>query len=169
MKTFREIMDEDDTPFIVPGEDCPRCRARGKTWRGSHPRCAFKTPEQVFNPDNWNCATANTIREIAERDWFSRLAWPETWWSCWEDEFYGVIDLRYVTNGIETDDKYLGTMLVWSSYKHHGCFGDMWLFGSGRSGEPRRPTLSEVERIITWFEQHHPEIFEDEFSSGPSN
>jgi hypothetical protein len=43
---------------------CPRCKERGKTWQGSDPKCAF--PEGVFVDDNWNCATANALRDIAE-------------------------------------------------------------------------------------------------------
>ena len=39
---------------------CPRCEARGKTWSGSDPKCAF--PEGVFVADNWNCATMSLLR-----------------------------------------------------------------------------------------------------------
>ena len=43
---------------------CGMCRERGKTWTGSDPRCAFENG--VFNPDNWDCATMNALRERAE-------------------------------------------------------------------------------------------------------
>ena len=41
---------------------CKRCEERGKTWNGADPRCAFLNG--VFDTNNWNCATANAIREI---------------------------------------------------------------------------------------------------------
>jgi hypothetical protein len=43
---------------------CRLCVERGKTWSGDDPICAFETG--VFSPDNWNCATLNRLREIAE-------------------------------------------------------------------------------------------------------
>jgi len=41
--------------------ECPRCQARGKTWLGDLPRCAFTGTGQ-FSADNWNCATMNALR-----------------------------------------------------------------------------------------------------------
>jgi len=43
---------------------CKLCQERGKTWDGADPQCAFES--DVFSPDNWNCATMNTLRDIAE-------------------------------------------------------------------------------------------------------
>jgi hypothetical protein len=43
---------------------CPRCATRGKTSQGSDPKCAF--PDGVFTGDNWNCATMNVLRKIAD-------------------------------------------------------------------------------------------------------
>ena len=43
---------------------CQMCQQRGKTWEGSDPRCAFE--DEVFDKNNWNCATSNAIRSIAE-------------------------------------------------------------------------------------------------------
>ena len=45
---------------------CPRCLARGKTWEGDDPRCAFEM--STFSSDNWNCATMNDLRhELKEK------------------------------------------------------------------------------------------------------
>lgn len=41
---------------------CPRCIARGKTWQGDDPRCAFASGAFA---DNWNCATLNALRDLA--------------------------------------------------------------------------------------------------------
>ena len=43
---------------------CPRCAARGKTWVGSDPKCAFESG--VFSADNWNCATINELRNLGD-------------------------------------------------------------------------------------------------------
>jgi hypothetical protein len=43
---------------------CTRCKARGKTWKGSDPRCAF--PNGRFVSDNWNCATMEELRNLAD-------------------------------------------------------------------------------------------------------
>ena len=45
--------------------DCPLCKQRGKTWEGDNPKCAFARFR--FSFDNWNCATMNKLREIAEQ------------------------------------------------------------------------------------------------------
>lgn len=42
--------------------DCKLCKGRGKHWNGSDPTCAFKNG--IFDTNNWNCATANALREL---------------------------------------------------------------------------------------------------------
>jgi hypothetical protein len=50
---------------------CELCEQRGKTWEGSDPTCAFV--DGTFTTDNWNCATMNRLREIAEEhNWTHR-------------------------------------------------------------------------------------------------
>ncbi len=44
--------------------ECRLCKERGKTWSGSDPVCAF--PDGTFSNDNWNCATMNRLRMIAD-------------------------------------------------------------------------------------------------------
>jgi hypothetical protein len=43
---------------------CTLCEKRGKTWKGDDPKCAFV--DGVFTSDNWNCATMNKLRDIAD-------------------------------------------------------------------------------------------------------
>jgi hypothetical protein len=43
---------------------CGMCKKRSKTWNGDDPKCAFENG--VFSPNNWNCATMNELRNIAE-------------------------------------------------------------------------------------------------------
>ncbi len=42
---------------------CAACLARGKTWEGSDPVCAFEGGQ--YATPNWNCATVGMIRDIA--------------------------------------------------------------------------------------------------------
>src|SRR5690606_38007902 len=44
---------------------CRLCEERGKTWEGSDPKCAFNSHGE-FIKDNWNCATMNKLRIIAD-------------------------------------------------------------------------------------------------------
>jgi aryl-alcohol dehydrogenase-like predicted oxidoreductase len=44
---------------------CPRCQERVKDWSGDNPKCGFDE-EGNFLETNWNCATLNALREIAE-------------------------------------------------------------------------------------------------------
>ena len=48
---------------ITERKECDYCKKRGKTWSGSDPTCAFRGGK--FNGDNWNCATMNNLRIIA--------------------------------------------------------------------------------------------------------
>ncbi len=44
---------------------CKMCKMRKQTWAGDPPKCAFENGEE-FQPNNWNCATMNALREIAD-------------------------------------------------------------------------------------------------------
>ena len=44
---------------------CPRCKERGQTWSGDAPKCGFDENGN-FLESNWNCATMNALRELAE-------------------------------------------------------------------------------------------------------
>jgi hypothetical protein len=46
---------------------CPRCIERGQTWNGDPPRCGFDENGN-FIENNWNCATLNALRELAEEN-----------------------------------------------------------------------------------------------------
>ncbi len=45
-------------------KECAACKKRGQTWAGDPPKCAFTSG--IFSDDNWNCATMNDLRDIAE-------------------------------------------------------------------------------------------------------
>lgn len=56
---------------------CPMCMERGKDWEGSDPNCAFDE-NGTFKKDNWNCATMNELRYIAEKNNTSFRYWDES-------------------------------------------------------------------------------------------
>lgn len=43
---------------------CKACDKRGKTWEGDDPVCGFSN--NTFDPSNWNCASLNYLRLVAE-------------------------------------------------------------------------------------------------------
>lgn len=82
---------------------CKLCQERGKTWQGDDPKCAF--PEGIFDESNWNCATMNKLRNLAER--YGNYEWQE--------------DMNIASLKLNTDD-YLGwVVLTW--YKSRGRTG----------------------------------------------
>lgn len=118
---------------------CPRCQVRGKTWEGSDPTCAFPGG-RPFDPDNWNCATANAIRDIVYEG---------------QQPMPGV-DYRYC------DDQKYAT--VWA-YPIEGVSGSaVWVTWYKRRGRteriivlddhvpPHSITLEEAEALIEYYE-----------------
>lgn len=87
---------------------CQRCLDRGQTWDGSAPKCAF--PLGLFDADNWNCATMNAIRDIADDSLAS-----ETLHAVWsEDQYAAVLPWE-------------GRFVVLSWYKRRGRTEGAWL------------------------------------------
>jgi hypothetical protein len=93
---------------------CKRCEERGKTWEGSDPKCAFDD-NGVFNGDNWNCATMNKLRNIAEE--------LETGWR--DDNSCGSIGYVPMDNDYAPDDfNTYGGYIVMMWYKERGRTGN---------------------------------------------
>lgn len=84
---------------------CPMCRARGKTWEGEDPRCAFNEAGE-FQADNWNCATMNALRDIAEESAVGSV-----------DHAVAAIPVDY--DGV--DDPCAVTHVALNWYKHRGA------------------------------------------------
>ena len=108
---------------------CKECEIRGKTWEGSDPTCAFNT--DVFNSENWNCATMNKLRSI-----------------CYDKGFYNRDDNASASIGVltipESDDAYGYLIMTW--YKSRGKVGKAVVMCDDE--EPHILTLKESEAII---------------------
>jgi hypothetical protein len=105
---------------------CKMCRERGQTWVGDSPKCAFE--ENVFSPRNWNCATVNAVRNLAEEQHVHK-----------DDQNYSFIPYKGEEGG---EDEFL--YLSW--YKSRGCTETMWLVTYGEP--PRLPTEEDCLRIL---------------------
>jgi hypothetical protein len=108
------------------------CRERVKDWNGDDPKCAFPDGG-VFSPENWNCATANAIRELCE----------EGVWC--EDQYYQTLNIHKVS-------PHIGDALWVTWYKRRGRTDDMWLLG--HDPMPRRPTEQECLAILATHPQN---------------
>ena len=98
---------------------CRLCVERGKTWEGDNPRCAFET--NTFDSDNWNCATMNTLRDIAEAHGMDDGMWPgPTFHTRHCDISLAVIPFA--------DRGGFDRFLVLSCYKGRGRTGQAWIF-----------------------------------------
>ena len=126
--------------MIIKGA-CQACLMRAKNWRGSDPTCAF-TSEGVFTPKNWNCATANQIRDIGDEDQ-DRPFWVD--YQYCDDQKYAAINI----SGMD-EERLDGTPLaLWISwYKHRGGTDAMWLLSYAEA--PRLPTEEECLAIVQW-------------------
>ncbi len=102
---------------------CKRCEERGgKTWHGDDPKCGF--PEGTFWRGNWNCATLNQLRYLAE-DLDNRV--------------YGMDESAALIPMPEDDGGFI--LLTW--YKNRGSISGA--FRVGDSSESRDLTLAGAE------------------------
>lgn len=109
---------------------CPRCRETYRNGRPSHfgsdPQCAF--PGGDFDERNWNCITANEIRDHTFQDEEgSRAQWSE-------DSYLAVLPWPE-----------RGTWLVVEWYKHRGCTERVMVYDCG---ELRPATLEDAEAYL---------------------
>lgn len=121
---------------------CRMCRERDKTWSGDDPRCAFS--DGVFSPDNWNCATANAIRDIVYEGQPPPMPDGVDYRYC-DDQKYATVCTHALFDENEDGD-WFGSALWVSWYKNHGRTEAMWLLS--QRGEPRRPSEHECVQII---------------------
>ncbi len=126
---------------------CKMCQERIKDWNGDDPKCAF--PDGVFTEKNWNCATANAIRNIAEPEWGVTAPNGVSHQRC-DDQNYSTI--RIVDLDIERgeDDRWPIALYVgW--YKSRGRTETMLIMTD--SEMPHLPTEENCLQIIAAYKE----------------
>ena len=103
---------------------CKMCKERKQTWSGDAPSCAFET--DTFESDNWNCATMNALRDMAEAR-SSLIVYSN-------DQKAILLPFRYEP---------LFLLLSW--YKSRGRTEQAWVVGDE---EPTKLTLKEAISLI---------------------
>lgn len=117
---------------------CPRCVERGQTWSGGAPKCAFPNAGK-FDPENWNCATANDLRILCGEE--EEGSAEQAFFIRWDDESWGALNLI----GVELQrDAYKTLWLSW--YKHRGRTDRMYLLSD--DGEPEAPDYNDCDAIL---------------------
>lgn len=139
--------------YVAPAHFCAACRARGKTWDGGDPDCAFQYGKP-FSSDNWSCATMDAVRDLAGRygdplrDGVIRDYTSEGY------DTYAVI--RVDTDYIDIENCH-SMYVTW--YKNRGRTSALWLLGDEDDGPPRAPIEAEVLAILkhyTLYDQPQP-------------
>lgn len=131
---------------------CKMCLERGKTWEGSDPVC-------FLEDHNWNCATANAIRDICDPHWRE----PETLpfgvkYIGHDDTNYALIlvwDIDFGDGYYEDDIGGFPACLYVQWYKERGATEALWMLGEGIA---RKPTEHELLKIIEYYKQKISEL-----------
>jgi len=122
---------------------CKRCLARGQTWNGDKPKCAF---DGNF-AENWNCATLNELRDIVYEGQSPMP--PGVDYQYCEDRKYATVKIDDVelANGNS-----IGLALWVSWYKSRGTTDAAWILAGDEP--PRIPSEKELDAIIWHFAKH---------------
>lgn len=122
-------------------EVCRRCRERGRPSNfGSEPKCAWPDGG-AFNPENWQCATANELRDLAYEA-VGKNMW-DRYCTRTEDESLAVL---WVPSR-EVDGRFCGGafFIVMTYYKDRGRTSGIHY---ALDGVIRPLTLAEAEEAI---------------------
>lgn len=107
--------------------ECKLCKERGKPeYFGSEPKCAWEMTD--FSSDNWNCATANALRDLIDYNFR-------------DDMFSGSIGVIHIP-----ENDIVQGYVVMSWYKERGRTAQIWLFND--DDMPRPLLLKEAEEIV---------------------
>ena len=123
---------------------CKLCQERVKDWSVDDPQCAFE--DGMFSADNWNCATANAIRDICYEGQEPMPSGVD--YRYCEDQKYATIWLSELCDNLDerATPMLLGLALWVSWYKNRGRTEAMWLLDNDMP--PRPPTEAECLAII---------------------
>lgn len=126
--------------------ECKMCRERGKTWEGGDPKCAFPDGA-AFDAGNWNCATANAIRDLCgywdePPDGIKR--------EHVDDQTYATI-LTHDIDFVGAERHHWCLWITW--YKRRGRTGGMWLLGDEADPPAQKPTEADLLAILAHYER----------------
>lgn len=126
---------------------CQACFTRDKPEHfGSELRCAFE--KGPFDGDNWQCETANSIRDVAAREGDNRIHHIRE-----ENQNYATISLLGFDVLVERDEKGFmnaqPTCLWVGWYKQRGRTEGMYLMFENLP--PRPPTEAECLKIYEFY------------------
>ena len=124
---------------------CKMCRERGKTWAGDDPKCAVPDGKP-FNPDNWNCATANAIRNLAGDEWADKPP-PGIQREQRDDQTY----ITIYTHDVDFPGETYPWCLWVTWYKRRGRVGNMVLLAAEEEPTPRVPTEADLLAILAHY------------------
>lgn len=134
------------TPAQEAPMPCKACQARGKTWNGADPKCAFLSGP-FDGGYGWNCATANDVRELCEREGDFRIHHCRE-----ENQQYATVSILDFNILPKNDKGYMQSQPVclWVGwYKQRGRTEAMWLMFENYP--PRKPTEAEVLAILQFY------------------
>lgn len=118
--------------------NCRRCQDRGKPKNfGSQPKCAFANEESLFSSENWNCATANAVRDLIDNTYSSTI--------CYSDDYSLVVMPLSCVQVSEAEGEPIGDFLVASWYKQRGTTDLLLIINDGKS---IHPSLEQIETIL---------------------
>ena len=121
---------------------CKMCLDRGKTWKGSDPKCYFDHPR-----DNWMCATVIAIRHLCPPYSDPKQGIHSEYCN---DDWYAVIKTDNIDTDEQTGGSLLGRCLYIAWYKDRGHTEALWILG-GESENPRVPTEEELLSILEYY------------------
>lgn len=116
---------------------CELCRTKPQDWSGDPPTCAFRSG--AFSANNWNCFTANLIREIVYE---GQETIPEVDYRYCSDQKYATICLDSF-DWLDDQPAPIAMWVCW--YKNRGKTDAMWLLFEGQP--PRAPTEAECLHV----------------------
>lgn len=108
---------------------CKFCKARGQTWSGDAPKCAFE--ESKFNKENWNCATMNLLRGIGDE-----ILNVTSWFNDSSITHVPLVDYGFI-------------VLTW--YKNRGRTGNAFI--AGDDNDPTPLYFKDAEETILKYKQ----------------
>lgn len=135
---------------------CKLCIQRGRPAHyGDDPKCCWPKgePDEPFTNDNWSCATADKLRDLAGEDGLEPS--DERMYVRRDDQSYAALYVPPNPHQLEDEGEFRGGgFIAMTWYKHRGTTDvmvrvDGWQDGKGQTALPL--TLAEAEAALANF------------------